>query len=231
MDIPFGREGKENSIKGKDDIGGIMDYLYTDRIVATKDSKTEKYFLRLERKYKSNRDIPSQYVSKLWEKYQKVKPKKNNNSLNGNIFEAIIKTCLYKEGIKPFFPQARLQFVPNIDYDIIIFPKDSNGAVDISAPMCLSLKTSLRERYKQADLEGKALKEVYKRAKSYLITIDKTSEIDKIANKILQKDVLGIDEVIDARSNRFDELVKYLKLYGVNTPPPIDAMVSNLIVQ
>lgn len=206
-----------------------MDYLHTDNLVGKK-TKTEDVFLKIEKNYKKNTDVPSIYVSKLWDKYQKLKIKKNN-SLNGNVFEAIIKTALFKEGIRPFFPQARLQFVPNIDFDIIIFPKDGNGEIDVSAPVCLSLKTSLRERYKQADLEGIALKNVYKRASSYLVTIDDAAEIAKIEDKIINKDVLGIDYVIDARSKDLDTLITNLKVDGVGDPPPIRTMVSKAKVQ
>ena len=120
--------------------------------------------------------------------------------------------------------QASLEFVPDIDYDLIIFPKDENGEVDVSAPISLSLKTSLRERYKQADLEGLALKEVYKRAKTYLITIDEKQEIDKFKNKIDVKDVRGIDKCIDARSHEFDELIYSIKESGVAEPPDIRAI-------
>ena len=122
------------------------------------------------------------------------------------------------------FLQASLEFVPDIDYDLIIFPKDENGEVDVSAPISLSLKTSLRERYKQADLEGLALKEVYKRAKTYLITIDEKQEIDKFKNKIDVKDVRGIDKCIDARSHEFDELIYSIKESGVAEPPDIRAI-------
>ncbi len=206
-----------------------MDYLHTDNLVG-KNTRTEEVFLKIEKNYKKNSDVPSLYVEKLWDKYQKLRIKKNN-SLNGNVFEAIIKTMLFKEGIRPFFPQARLQFVPNIDFDIIIFPKDGNGDIDVSAPICLSLKTSLRERYKQADLEGIALKNVYKRACSYLVTIDDATEIAKVEDKITNKDVLGIDYVIDARSKDMDKLITDLKKDGVGDPPPIKTMVSKAKVQ
>ena len=200
-----------------------MDYLSNDGLVG-KNTKTEEFFLKIEKNYKSNKDVPSKYVEKLWKKYLGL-PEKKNNSLNGNMFEAIVKTALYKEGIHPFFPQAKLQFVPNIDFDIIIFPKDKNGSVDVSAPICLSLKTSLRERYKQADLEGIALKNVYKRAKTYLVTMDK-DDIKSVKCKISNKDIIGIDDVIDARSREFNGIIKKLKVYGVGNPPPIDVMVS-----
>ena len=149
---------------------------------------------------------------------------KKNNSLNGNIFEAIVITALIKEEILPIYTQTNLEFVPNVDYDIVLFPKKEDGEVDVSAPIVLSLKTSLRERYKQADLEGLALKDVYKRGVSYLVTLDDTSTIELVNEKIKQKDIRGIDGFISAISSEFDELIAGLKSNGVSTPPPIQVI-------
>ena len=206
-----------------------MDYLWKDGLVG-KNTKTEEVFLTIEKNYKSNKDAPSKYVENLWGKYSGLRITKNN-SLNGNMFEAIVKTALYKAGIHPFFPQAKLQFVPNIDFDIILFPKDDNGFVDVSAPICLSLKTSLRERYKQADLEGIALKNVYKRAQTYLVTMDEADEIQSVKDKISDKDIIGIDDVIDAKSTDFDAIINDLQTRGVGIPPSIDVMVSKAKVK
>lgn len=195
----------------------------SDYGIVKENTKTNAAFAKLITNFSGNEDIPSVYVNNIWNKYNLSKIKKSN-SLNGYIFEAIIATLFIKEGILPMFLQASLEFVPDIDYDLIIFPKDENGEVDVSAPISLSLKTSLRERYKQADLEGLALKEVYKRAKTYLITIDEKQEIDKFKNKIDVKDVRGIDKCIDARSHEFDELIYSIKESGVAEPPDIRAI-------
>lgn len=200
-----------------------IDYLYTDGIVG-KDTKVERMFLRIEKHYKSNMDIPSQYVKKMWEKYKGLNAKGKGNSMNGKIFEVIIMTILVKEKITPFYAQAQLEFVPNIDYDIILFPRDKKGNVDVSAPICLSLKTSLRERYKQADLEGLALKEVYKRAVSYLITLESDEELINFNYKVQDKDIRGIDRFICATSKEFDELIEQIKELTVAVPPEIKAV-------
>ena len=150
--------------------------------------------------------------------------------MNGNIFEAIITTLLLKEGIEPIYTQASLEFVPNIDYDIVIFPKNQEGIVDVSAPIVLSLKTSLRERYKQADLEGIALKEVYKRALSYLITLDEETELVKFKKKVEEKDIRGIDACLNATSEEFDELIKNIKSNDVSVPPEIRAVKEAKII-
>lgn len=195
----------------------------SDYKIFSKSSKTEEIFLKIEKKFKSNKDIPSEYVKKLWEKYQQEVPDKNN-AINGYVFEAIIITALIKEDILPFYIQTNLEFVPNVNYDIILFPKTAKGDVDVSAPMVLSLKTSLRERYKQADLEGLALKDVYKRGKSYLVTLDEDSEIEIANEKIVKKDIRGLDGFISATSSKFDELVMGLKEKKVSEPPPIQVI-------
>lgn len=207
-----------------------MDRL-SDYGIFGKTTETEKVFLKIEKHFRENKDIPSIYVKKLWERYKEMTIEENMSSqkirtLNGNIFEAIITTALVKENITPIYTQANLTFVPNVSFDIVVFPKLSTGEVDVSAPIVLSLKTSLRERYKQADLEGLALKDVYKRGISYLINMDTESEIENSNRKISNRDVRGIDGFINATSSEFDELVKKLKENNVSAPPPIQVISS-----
>ncbi|MBQ8246035.1 MAG: hypothetical protein IJZ42_02800 [Lachnospiraceae bacterium] len=197
----------------------------SDYGIVSKKSKTEETFLKIEKHFRSNDDLPSMYIKKLWESYEKNIPKnKKNNALNGYIFEAIVITALIKEDITPFYVQTNLEFVPNVNYDIILFPRNEKGKVDVSAPVVLSLKTSLRERYKQADLEGLALKDVYKRGLSYLITLDDESEITLANEKISKNDIRGLDGFLNATSEEFDNLVKHLKESTVSVPPPIQVI-------
>ena len=93
-------------------------------------------------KYKT----PQEYVQKYWAALEKA----NKPTLHTNTFKFIIYSLLYREGIKPFYTQAKVAFVPNVNYDALLYNQ--------SAPVSLSLKTSLRERYKQADLEAVALR-------------------------------------------------------------------------
>lgn len=74
-------------------------------------------------------------------------------------------------------------------------------------PICISAKTSLRERYKQADLEAIALKYVHRRALCYLVTLD-ISEAKKVKEKIKSGDVIGLDKVVVATSDEFNDLIE-----------------------
>lgn len=89
--------------------------------------------------------------------------------------------------------------MPNVKFDILLYSSDNY-------PIGLSLKTSLRERYKQADLEDIALKYVHRRALNYLITLD-SDEADNVKEKLCRGELLGINKVIAADTEEFDELI------------------------
>jgi hypothetical protein len=105
---------------------------------------------------------PSEYMINCWTKYKDLNVKDNNT--NGKVFEYILATLCIREGLLPLFIEARVAFVPNVNYDIMLYSEEIG-------PISFSLKTSLRERYKQADLEAIALKYVHRRAHCYLLTL------------------------------------------------------------
>ena len=71
------------------------------------------------------------------------------------------------------------------------------------------MKVSLRERYKQADLEGLALRQVYRRAKIYLITLSE-KEAAGVVEKIKVADIAGLDRCLLADRPEYSELMDEL---------------------
>jgi hypothetical protein len=163
---------------------------------------------------------PSDYVNICWHAYQKI-PDKNSN-LNGKIFEYILATLCVREGILPLYLSAKVAFVPNVIYDLMFYSAERG-------PICWSVKTSLRERYKQADLESIALKYVHRKALSYLITLEK-NEANSVKQKIKTGDVIGLDDVVVATEPEFDVLVADLKNFKFETPPTVAVITSSQIV-
>lgn len=159
---------------------------------------------------------PKEYVKKYWAALELA----NKPTLHGNAFEYIIYTLLYREGIKPFYTQAQVAFVPNVNFDALLYCQ--------STPVSLSLKTSLRERYKQADLEAIALKYVHRKSKCYLLTMD-TKEANVQKEKILSGDIIGLDEIIDCNTSDIDNLIADLKKIQFTTSKQIDIVQGNLI--
>lgn len=161
---------------------------------------------------------PSKLMAELWKRY----PNKIR-SLNGKVFEGLLATILYRSGIHPLYAEAMLSFVPNVEFDFIAYSQQHG-------PVILSAKTSLRERYKQADLEGMMVRQVHRKAKSYLITLDQKAAI-LVNDKISKGQVLGLDDVIVATDTAFDELIETLKGFEFYEPEPIEIITSKRLIQ
>ncbi|MCF6190568.1 MAG: hypothetical protein L3J51_08815 [Cocleimonas sp.] len=161
--------------------------------------------------------LTSQFVNELWSRYKPESP-----SLNGAVFEGILAAVFYRSAILPLYVQAKLLFVPNVDFDFVGYTKEYG-------PVILSAKTSLRERYKQADLEGMMLRQVHRRSKSFLITLNEV-EAKSVNSKIKTGLVLGLDNVIVATNKEFDLLIKELKTYTYYKPEKMDVLTSTRLI-
>ena len=82
----------------------------------------ETQSLQIMRKLTANFDPdnkkPSQIVGELWEEYQSRYD--SNNNLNGALFEEIIGYILTLTRCMPFYMQAKVAYVPNVNYDFIL---------------------------------------------------------------------------------------------------------------
>lgn len=168
---------------------------------------------------------PNEYVLYYWNLYEQsglnfTTDGKKNNALNGQMFELIIYTLLYKEGILPFYVQAKVAFVPNVEYDTILYSKES--------PICLSLKTSLRERYKQADLESIALKYVHRKAECFLLSLD-ADEVASVNGKIKNGDVIGLNKAFDCATEDFNHFIEDLKRKAFSIAGTVEIIEGRIV--
>lgn len=200
-----------------------MGILHQKGMVKNKSSKTAKTFESLfgDVDFEHiNYTSPKDYIKQYWDKYKEGGL--SNNTMNGNIFEIIIYTLLYREGLTPFYTQAKVAFVPNVEFDTILYTP--------SRPISLSLKTSLRERYKQADLEAIALVHVHRRAKSYLLTLD-PNEAAICKSKVKSGEIIGLDGIVDCNTSDIDDLITELKKIKdeLQVSPKVEVIKGNLI--
>lgn len=147
-----------------------------------------------------NARVASNLIKKVWEK---PLVSKLPNSTRGTLLEYLIAYCLNFQGILPFYLQAKINLVFDAVYDIALFNEKLS-------PTILSVKTSFRERYKQASFEAKILKDVYSSAKTYLLTLDGREY--KNLKKKNQQDNSGVfEDIIAVDKPEFDELLGKLK--------------------
>jgi hypothetical protein len=119
------------------------------------------------------------------------------------LFEYLIAYCLSSKGILPFYIQVKINLVEGVIYDIVLFDEKLS-------PIVLSIKTSLRERYKQAFFEARVLKSVYSSSKSYLLTLS-GSEYKARKKENKQTDSSILDDVIAVDTEEFDKFLEKLK--------------------
>lgn len=168
-------------------------------------------------------DCPSQFIATHWEVYQqKAAIERYDNSVNGRVFEYLLGILLYREKIQPLFLGAKVAFVPNVIFDFMLYETGKG-------PVCISAKTTLRERYKQADLEAFALKNVHRKARSYLVTLS-SSEAASVKEKIQTGDVLGLNDVICADTAEFDQLVEELKGMTFEKPRLVEVITATALI-
>ena len=191
-------------------------------IVKTRGRKGYQIFMNhIEPDFLNNTMGASEYVRYCWGKYESL-GLTGNRSLNGTVFELIIATLFVKEKILPLHLQAQVAFVPNVTFDAVLYTNESG-------PIGLSLKTSLRERYKQADLEAVALKYVHRKAENYLLTMDR-AEADTVSRKIADGAVLGLDKAILASSSEFDAFIADLKTKEFVSPGMVSIITASQVI-
>ena len=201
-----------------------MGILHEIGIVTGKDTQAAKIFEKLFPNFMEMVYVSYfEYINKCWSEYRYYVEDNNlGDTCNGEMFEYILATLFIKENLMPLYLQPKVAFVPNVNFDLMIYTKERG-------PICISAKTSLRERYKQADLEAMALKNVYRKSLSYLVTLDKT-EAKRLKSKIESGDTLGLDDVIIADEPEFDLMISKLKEFEIIDPPEVKIIEASKII-
>jgi hypothetical protein len=132
-------------------------------------------------------------------------------SMGGRWFEWAVLVAMKENKLTPVYWQAEFAPVPNNYNDVMVWSKEHG-------PVILSCKTSLRERYKQADLEAVALRQHYPNAKFFLITLDENKKhVANVRKKIASKDLLALQAIYD--ETNAGDLIAFLKTLTLTDPP------------
>jgi hypothetical protein len=183
-------------------------------------SEAAKVLLRIQPDISTtNYESPSKYVRETWSKIQDSDMSAN---MNGVAFELVLACVLILEDLHPFYMSAELQFVPNAKFDLLFYSHEVG-------PIVLSAKTSLRERYKQADLEALALRAVYRRSKTFLITLEER-EARIVQSKIESGAVTSLDRCVVASSKDFDDLIRELHGFKMIQAPILPLVEKGRLV-
>jgi hypothetical protein len=147
--------------------------------------------------------VPSRFMTAALEALnQQIKALNESDnsekSLRGHAFQRLVAESLRRSGINPVYTEAYVTFVPVARFDIII-PTREQGIVN------LSVKTTMRERWKQAEFEGVALKRVHRRSRVYVVNYD---ERETKARRKRINECEAIDDFILCQATDFDALIQ-----------------------
>jgi hypothetical protein len=132
-------------------------------------------------------------------------------SMGGRWLEWATLIALKETKLTPAYWQAEFVAVPKNYNDVLLWSKEYG-------PVILSCKTSLRERYKQADLEAVALRQHYPNAKFFLITLDEDKQhLATTRKKIASKELLALQAIYD--ETNMDALFAFLKKLTLTAAP------------
>jgi len=181
---------------------------------------TKKILLSIQESYDEDSLEPHKNIAKCWSEVNLQSP---NNATRGSVFESLIGLVLLDFGCRPFFRQGQLQLVNNANFDFLLWAKPNS-------PITISAKTSLRERYKQADLESFAIKSVYRRSENFLVTLH-SNELEVRLRKMKSgEEFSSLDQMIAADKPEFDNFVHDLAQKSFDVPQPFDPIKSGLLI-
>lgn len=130
------------------------------------------------------------YVSDLWAEAKRL------GADSGPLFEMIIGSVIFSAGVSSFYRKTALARVPELEVDFLLLSEDKES------PVCIQLTSTLRERYKLADLQAFKIKHYYPGAHVALLTMD-----SKDVARRDPSELKSLDDLIDAGTKSLDALV------------------------
>lgn len=132
-------------------------------------------------------------------------------SMSGSWLEWATLIALREKHRLPAYWQAEFAALPGNFNDVMLWSKEHG-------PVIISCKTSLRERYKQADLEAVALRQHFPDAKFFLLTLDDDKpHVARTRRKIADRELLALQAIYD--ETNADELFAFLETLSLAAAP------------
>jgi len=128
--------------------------------------------------------IPSRFMESAYAKFSTGMPRHN-----GKLFEGLFLAILGRAGFSHIILDAEYSCLPYSTIDVAIYTQKK-------APTMISLKSSLRERWKQSDLEFSRIKSLNPGAICAIATLEDAGMPLRLLE---EKRLLGSDFIIDCR--------------------------------
>lgn len=185
----------------------IDDYLVTAGLAKSRSTSTE-FLARSQPGFDSVRAPYGEYIQEIWNSAKRLGIASGPQS--GTLFEMLIGSVLIAAGFLPFYQKAELHRARNIESDFLFWDKETES------PLCLELTSTLRERYKLADLQAFKIKASYPSAKFFQLTMD-----FKDAARRSTEDFDSLDGLIFPGSSEIDTVLQSVSGMSLGQSAPL----------
>ena len=141
----------------------IDDYLIRAGLAKSRGPSTE-FIARAQKGFDSITEPYGDYIQEVWNSAKRLGIASGPQS--GPLFEMLIASVFISAGFLPFYQKAELKFAGKIESDFLFWDERTES------PVCIELTSTLRERYKLADLQAFKVKANYPKAKFFQLTMD-----------------------------------------------------------
>ena len=171
----------------------IDDYLIKAGLAKSRGPSTE-FLARSQRGFDAIRRPFGDYIQEVWNGAKRL------GIDSGTLFEMLIASVFIGGNFFPFYRRGELASARKIESDFLFWDETSK------APICIELTSTLRERYKLADLQAFKVKAKYPGAKFFQLTMDY-----KDASRRSSEDFESLDGLIFAGSSEIEQVFRVLE--------------------
>ena len=186
----------------------IDDYLIKAGLSKAHTPSTE-FLARMQRDFESVQAPYGDYIQEIWNSAKRLGIASGPQS--GPLFEMLVASVFIGAGYLPFFQKAELHAAKKIESDFLFWDEINQ------LPVCVELTSTLRERYKLADLQAFKVKANFPNAKFFQLTMDY-----KDASRRSQEDFESLDGLIFAGSGEIEQVLEVLGQMSPGKTAPLE---------
>ena len=186
----------------------LDDYLVKAGLAKARGPSTE-FLARRQRSFNDVTEPYGDYIQDVWNDAKRLGI--GTGPQSGPLFEMLIGSVFIAADVAPFFRRAELANARKIECDFLFWESSSE------VPICIELTSTLRERYKLADLQAFKIKANYPNGKFFQLTMDY-----KDASRRSNKDFESLDGLVFAGSPQFESVISAIRKLKLSADAPLE---------
>lgn len=172
----------------------MRDHYLIQANLARTSGEASQFLSRQQPSFDSIGEEFSKHVESIWIEAKRLSVD------SGSLFEMLVGSIFIAADLTPLYSNAELKEAIGLEMDYLIWNSKSD------APVCFQLTSTLRERFRLADLQAFKVKTRYPRAEFHLLTMD-AKDVARKKSTTFE----SLDSLIYCGDDSFDRLIRGVK--------------------